>query len=382
MSAAPLPPPHARLGLIWPGLGHLAGGDAANGLGLMAHTLALWAAAIVGFPRLGALLNPPPGGELLHPVLALLGWVGAVGVCWGAAWRLTRPRDPHARRGFAEEVARQFQRNRVGVLGLHAVAGLALLALLTPLLAPHDPTALNVGGRLAAPQPGYWMGTDNLGRDVLSRVLYGARLSLSVGFVAVSLSATVGTLVGALAGYFGGWVDRALMWVVDLLLALPRLVLLLAIVGLFRTSGAQTLFLIVAILGLTGWMGVSRIVRAQVLSLREQDFVQAGRALGLSDARIVAVHILPNALAPVIVHASLAIGGTILTEASLSFLGLGVPPPTPTWGAIVSEGKEALLSAPWIAVFPGLFIVVAVMGFNLVGDGLRDALDPRLRGRE
>jgi len=195
--------------------------------------------------------------------------------------------------------------------------------------------------------------------------------------VAVVLSTTVGAAVGAVAGYLGGWADRGLMWVADLLLALPRLVLLLAIVGLFRAGSIQSLYLIVAVLGLTGWMGVSRMVRAQVLSLKEQEFALAARAVGLGSFRILWRHLLPNAATPLIVHASLALGSTILLEAALSFLGLGVPPPTPTWGAIINDGREALRSAPWISVFPGLCVVAAVTCVNLVGDGLRDALDPR-----
>ena len=171
------------------------------------------------------------------------------------------------------------------------------------------------------------------------------------------------------------------MWVVDLLLALPSLVLLLAITGMFRITGPEGLFLIIVILGLTGWMGVSRIVRSQVLSLKEQDFIQAARSLGYSNLRIVFKHLIPNALAPVIVYCSLAVGSTMITEAALSFLGLGVPPPTSTWGTIINDGRAPLRVAPWIATFPGLCIVFAVMSFNLLGDGLRDALDPKLRGR-
>jgi peptide/nickel transport system permease protein len=220
------------------------------------------------------------------------------------------------------------------------------------------------------------LGTDATGRDLLSRIVYGSRISLTIGFAAVAVAVTLGTLFGALAGYFGGFVDGLVMRVVDVLLSFPRLLLLILIITLYQGAG---IFTVVVVLGATGWMEVSRLVRAQFLQLKQLDFATAARALGLGRARIIARHLLPNALAPVIVAATLGVGSTILTEAALSFLSLGVKPPTPTWGNIVSDGQGALSDAWWIATLPGLAIVATVICFNLVGDALRDALDPRLR---
>ncbi len=378
-------PSTRKFGLVIPGLGHLLEGKLLDGLGLISYLLVLAWALGSGAGRIGALLFPSAaaGGFHLHPWIGLFCGLATAVVCWWVAWRFANPLQAQEsdKSSNWKDFKKQFVKNRVGVFGMHLVNCLILLALLTPFIAPFDPDQIDVGGQRLAPQLGYLMGTDEFGRDVFSRVMYGARISLSIGFIAVTLSASIGTIVGAVAGYFGGTTDKALMWFVDLLLSMPRLVLLLAIVGFFRTSGAQSIFLIVVILGLTGWMGVSRIVRSQVLSLKEQDFIQAGRALGLSNLRIIFNHLVPNAMAPVIVYSSLAIGSTILVEAALSFLGLGVPPPTSTWGAIVNDGREYMRSAPWITISPGLMIVMAVMAFNLFGDGLRDALDPRLRGR-
>lgn len=285
------------------------------------------------------------------------------------------------RPGRFEALLRRYAPSGVARAGLAAAVLLAAIAVLAPLLAPHPWSAVGAGPPRTPPGAAFWFGTDELGRDVLSRCLYGARVSLAVGLVAVAVSTTFGTLVGAVAGYAGGWVDRALMFVTDLLLALPRLVLLLALLGLARLEGGLRVYLVVAVFGATGWMGVARIVRGEVLALKERDFVAAAVALGLSPTRILARHVVPNALAPVVVFASLSLGGTILAEAALSFLGLGVPPPTPTWGVMVADARAHLVSAPWTGVFPGLFVLWAVLSFHLVGDGLRDALDPRLRGR-
>jgi peptide/nickel transport system permease protein len=272
---------------------------------------------------------------------------------------------------------RAFARNRLAVLGAIAILGLYLTALLTPFLAPFDPAFQGslLQERLVGPRPGHALGTDHFARDVLSRVLYGARVSLSIGFVAVGISITIGTLLGAVSGFFGGWVDTLIMRLVDMVISFPQLVLLITIIALFQPS----IFIIITVLGLTQWPGTTRIVRGEVLSLREREFVQAARALGFSRPRIVVFHLIPNVLAPVIVAATLGIGNTIIVEAGLSFLGLGVQPPTPSWGTMVSDGRNYMLEAWWLSTFPGLAIVVTVLCFNLVGDGLRDALDPRLR---
>jgi peptide/nickel transport system permease protein len=273
--------------------------------------------------------------------------------------------------------SRHFRRNKLAMAGLIVMILLYVITLVTPLVAPYDPAAQGdiVTMRNLAPSWAHLMGTDKFGRDIFSRVLYGSRISLTIGFIAVGISISLGTLVGALAGYFGGWVDTVLMRFTDMMLSFPRLVLLIVVIALFSPS----IWLVVAVLGLTGWMGTARLVRGEVLSLREREFIQAARALGMGDGRIIFRHIIPNTIAPVIVSATLGIGQTILTEASLSFLGLGVQPPTPSWGNMVADGRDALQDAWWIATAPGIAIVVTVIAFNLLGDGLRDALDPRLR---
>lgn len=222
----------------------------------------------------------------------------------------------------------------------------------------------------------FLLGTDQYGRDILSRVIYGSRISLSIGFLVVLISVTLGTIVGVSSGYFGGIVDNTLMRIVDVLIAFPALFLILIIIATFGNS----IFLIVITLSFTGWMGVARIVRSQVLSLKEQEFILAAKSLGLSNLRIIFRHLVPNTLTPVIVAATLRIGSIILTEAGLSFLGLGVQPPTPSWGNIINEGRDSLLNHWWISTFPGIAILTTVVCFNLIGDGVRDALDPRMRG--
>lgn len=222
----------------------------------------------------------------------------------------------------------------------------------------------------------FLLGTDQYGRDILSRILYGSRISLSIGFLVVLISVTLGTLIGVSSGYFGGWYDALMMRLVDVLIAFPALFLILIIIATFGNS----IYLIVVTLSFTGWMGVARLVRSQVLSLKEQEFILAARSLGYSNLRILFRHLAPNTLTPVIIAATLRIGSIILTEAGLSFLGLGVQPPVPSWGNIINEGRDSLLNHWWISTFPGIAILTTVVCFNLIGDGVRDALDPRMRG--
>ncbi|MFA9394071.1 MAG: ABC transporter permease [Halodesulfovibrio sp.] len=260
-------------------------------------------------------------------------------------------------------------------IGLAIVGVMTLAAILSPLISPFNPDALNLDLILQPPSSGHLMGTDALGRDVLSRMLHGARISLWVGFVAVGISISIGLVLGLVAGYFRGWVDETIMRFVDVMLCFPSFFLILSVIAFLEPS----LINIMIVIGLTSWMGVARLVRAETLSLRERDFVAASRLAGASSARIIAQHILPNALAPVLVSATLGVAGAILTESALSFLGLGVQPPTASWGNMLLEGKQVLEIAPWLSMFPGCAILITVLGYNLLGESLRDLLDPRLK---
>ncbi len=272
---------------------------------------------------------------------------------------------------------RYFKRNRLAIGGLITIILIFLIAIFAFLLAPYDPGKTDVSKKLKPPSLEHFLGTDQLGRDVFSRMLFGSRISLSVGFVAVAISIFIGILVGAIAGYYGRWVDSILMRFVDIMLCFPSFFLILTVVALLGPS----LFNVMVVIGITSWMGTSRFVRAEFLSLRERDFVQAARSLGVKDRRIISRHILPNALAPVFVTATLDVATAVLVEAGLSFLGFGVQPPEPSWGNILTEGRTYIFDAWWLTVFPGLAILITVLSFNLLGEGLRDTLDPRLRGR-
>ncbi len=261
------------------------------------------------------------------------------------------------------------------IIGLFFVLTMAFLAIFAPLIAPYDPNALHLDAILLPPGEAHLLGTDQLGRDVFSRLLYGGRISLWVGFVAVGISVSIGLVLGLISGYFGGFIDEAIMRGVDVMLCFPSFFLILAVIAFLEPSLTN----IMIVIGLTSWTSVARLVRAEALSLRERDYVSAARLSGAGSMRIMCVHILPNALSPVLVSATLGIAGSILLESSLSFLGLGVQPPTASWGNMLLEGKNVLEIAPWLSLYPGLAILITVFGYNLLGESLRDILDPRLK---
>lgn len=268
-------------------------------------------------------------------------------------------------------------RNPLAFWGFVIIAIVLVTALLAPVLAPYDPDAIDVKSILVPPSATHWMGTDGLGRDVFSRMLFGARISLLVGFVAVGIATLIGVVLGAISGYYRGWVDVIIMRMVDVMLSIPTFFLILAVIAFLTPS----IWNIMIVIGLTSWMGVTRLVRAEFLSLREREFVLASATLGARDHRLIFRHLLPNSLTPVIVSSVLGVASAVLVESGLSFLGLGVQPPQASWGNILTEGKEYIQFAWWLSFFPGMAILLTVLGYNLLGEGLRDALDPRTNGK-
>lgn len=263
--------------------------------------------------------------------------------------------------------------NPLALAGFIIIVLIFLLSMFAPLIAPYDPNDINVKAILLSPSMQHWMGTDGLGRDVLSRMLHGGRISLLVGLVAVGISTAIGIVLGAMAGFYRGWVDTLIMRLVDVMLSIPSFFLILAVIAFLTPS----IINIMIVIGLTSWMGVTRLVRAEFLSLSEREFVTASRTLGAKDMRLIFRHLLPNSLTPIIVSAVLGVAGAVLLESGLSFLGLGVQAPQASWGNILTDGKEYIQFAWWLSLFPGLAILITVLGYNLLGEGLRDALDPR-----
>lgn len=373
-------PPAARgsamASALFPGLGQIISGAWVRGIALMFAWGALLALLFFARTRIFGIRDT----GTLDDYIALISLTVLLIAVWAyAVYDLTLAPQRRLDKGDSQWriATRHFKKSKIALAGLIILVLLYIVAMLAPFLAPYDPIAQKdiVSTSYLKPNGEHWLGTDRFGRDILSRILYGARISLSIGFIATLISVTLGTVLGALAGFFGGKIDALIMRFTDMVLAFPRLVLLIMIVALFSPSIA----VIITVLGLTQWPNTSRIVRGDVLSLREREFVQAAHALGMGKARIIFKHLIPNVLAPVIVTATLGIGNTIVLEAGLSFLGLGVQPPIPSWGNMVADGRDNLVGAWWVATFPGLTIVLTVLAFNLVGDGLRDALDPRLR---
>lgn len=269
----------------------------------------------------------------------------------------------------------EFMKNKMAIAALIFILAILIFAILAPILTKYDPTSTDSKHILTAPSREHIFGTDRLGRDIFSRIVYGARISLAIGFIAVGIASLIGVLIGAIAGYYGGWIDYLLMRFVDIMLCFPTIFLILAVIALLEPS----IINIMVIIGATGWMGIARLVRAQVLTLKERDFVAAARVMGAKDSRIIVKHLIPNAVAPVLVSATLGVGGAILMESALSFLGIGVQPPTPSWGNILMDGRSTLGVAWWLTVFPGLFILFTVLSYNVLGETLRDLLEPRMR---
>lgn len=273
-----------------------------------------------------------------------------------------------------KEIWIRLKHNTLAIAGGFLVCSVFIVALLSPALAPYNPNEIDRNSILSPPSSEHILGTDDLGRDVLSRMIYGSRVSLLVGFVAVGLSIIIGIVLGSIAGYYSGIADRIIMRFVDVMLSIPSFFLILTVIAFIGPN----IWNIMIVIGVTSWMGVARLVRAEFLSLRSREYVLSAQSLGLNRTRTIVIHMLPNSLAPVLVSAILGVASAILVESSLSFLGLGVQPPTASWGNILTLGKSNIEIAWWLSVFPGLAILITVLGYNLLGEGLRDALDPRI----
>ena len=359
-----------------PGLGHLAIGARGRGVRLLVFTMAMLVVLACRWKPLMETFATPHVDRWFAALFA----VGSLAACvvysiLDVHMQGTKsPRQGLGRSPYKVAI-RRFRENRLAVMALDVIAVLYVVAILAPLLAPHDPAAISdvLQTRYLAPSWEHPFGTDEFGRDLFSRALYGARVSLSVGLLAVAVAISLGTVYGAVAGYVGGIIDSVMMRFVDVLLAFPTFFLMLMLAGVFDAN----LGFLVIILGLTSWPGTARFIRAEMLSLKEREFTEAARAMGLPPSNIIFRHLIPNAMSPVLVSAALMIGGMIAAEASLSFLGIGIQPPTPSWGNLVSDGQDALMVAWWIAFFPGSLLAITVICFNLLADGLRDALDPK-----
>ena len=264
-------------------------------------------------------------------------------------------------------------KNKFAVIGLAIILLLIFVALFAPLISPYNPSQQNVFERLQAPSLNHFFGTDDLGRDVFTRMIFGARISLAVGFISVFIILVIGTLLGIISGYYGGKIDYIIMRFTDIVLCFPTFFLIILVIAFIEPN----IYNVMIVIGVTSWPGLARLVRAEVLSLKEREFILVSKMMAISNIKIFFVHILPNIISPLMVYSSLAIGGAILTESALSFLGLGVQPPMPSWGQILTSGKDYIYMAWWLSLFPGIAILITVLAFNLVGEAIRDIFDPK-----
>ena len=361
-----------------PGLGHLALGRRSKGAHLLSVTVAAVFILIWRMERVAAAFSSRAIDQWIASLFLIGSLLLVVAYSRRDVQRLLEQGDePSVVSKSPWRVAlRRFRANTLAVTSIYVIAILYVAALLTPLLAPYDPSAIEnvLQTRYLSPSGAHLFGTDEFGRDLFTRALYGARVSLSVGLLAMLLSKVIGTSYGAVAAYFGGIVDATLMRLVDVIIAFPTFYLMLMLVGVFEAN----ILLIVLILGFTSWPGTARYIRGEILSLKEQEFAESARAIGLPPRLVIIRHLIPSALSPVLVSAALSVAGMIGAEAGLSFLGLGIRPPTPSWGNMVSGGQDALLVAWWVAFFPGALLALTLVSFSLFADGIRDALDPKV----
>ena len=368
--------PHAERWALVPGTGHLVLGRRQRGVHLLGYTLIVLGALVWRRERFVAAFTTTALDQWVAALFLVASLIGAV---WYSLWdvrRLARqPPQPYEGKSPMRIAWRRFRANALAVASVYVILFFYLVAILAPLLAPHDPATIEhvLETRYLAPSWAHLMGTDEFGRDLMSRAIYGARVSLSIGLLAMLVANLIGTTYGAIAGYAGGWVDDVMMRTVDVIIAFPTFYLMLMLVGVFEAN----IVVLVLILGLTSWPGTARFIRGEILSLKQQEFTESARGIGLPPSLIVVRHLIPSALSPVLVSAALSVAGMIGAEAGLSFLGLGIRPPTPSWGNMVSAGQDALLVAWWVAFFPGALLAATLIAFSLLADGLRDALDPK-----
>lgn len=363
---------------VLPGSGHLLfKKNIRLGIHLLIGTGALALLVIFRLDRFIDTFQSKAFDHWLAAIFAILSWLAMVFISVKHTYEflIDKIKKPRIKTPLVL-ASRRFKENKLAVLSLYVICLFYLIAVLAPFLATHDPSAIDnvLETRYQSPSWEHPFGTDEFGRDLYSRALYGARVSLSVGLLAVLIAISIGTLYGSVAGYFGGFIDNIMMRFVDVFIAFPTFFLLLMLVGVFEAS----IVAMVLILGLTSWPGTARFIRGEVLSLKEKQFTEAARAIGLPHRTIILRHLIPNGISPVLVSAAMMVSGMIYYEAGLSFLGIGIRPPTPTWGNMMSSGKDALLVAWWVALFPGGILAATMLSFNLLADGLRDAFDPKV----